>query len=140
MMALHYRNLSRAWLLDPAQPEVGPKTPDTPWNGECYVSFGENDHRSWAPAMHYGDISAGGGAFYTNALRSLEPGERVWVNVPSTGYVGVSVGDVVEPAAPITELTVAGPGGAMVPITETATHLPSVDVPDEDLEYSIAFV
>ncbi len=24
--------------LDPAQPEVGPKAPDTPWNGKCYVA------------------------------------------------------------------------------------------------------
>ena len=127
--------LSRAWLLDPAQPEVGPKTPDTPWNGECYVSFGENEDRRWAHAVEHGYIAGGGGAWYTNTLRSLEPGERVWVNVPSTGYVGV--GEVLEPAVPITEFTVAGPDGTMVPITETGTHLPSVDLPAEELEYFV---
>lgn len=127
--------LSRAWLLDPVQPEVGQKAPDTPWNGECYVSFGENDDRRWAHAMKHGYIAAGGGAWYTNTLRSLEPGERVWVNVPSTGYVGV--GEVLEPAVPITEFKVLGPDGAMVPITETGTHLPSVDMPADMLEHFV---
>lgn len=125
--------LSRAWLLDPAQPEVGPNTPDTPWNGECYVSFGEHEDRRWDHAMKHGYIAGGGGAWYSTTLRSLEPGERVWVNVPSTGYVGV--GEVLEAAVPITEFTVAGPDGTMVPITDTATHLPSVDLPAEELEY-----
>ena len=127
--------LSRAWLLDPVQPEVGPKAPDTPWNGECYVSFGENDDRRWAHAQKHGDIAGGGGAWYTNTLRSLEPGERVWVNVPSTGYVGV--GEVLEPAVPITGFEVEGPDGSMVPITQTASHLPSLDVPEDELEYFV---
>ena len=35
------------------------------------------------------------------------------------------------------EFTVPGPDGTMLPITETATHLPSVDVPPEDLEYFV---
>ena len=67
--------LSRAWLLDPVQPEVGPKAPDTQWNGEFNVSFRENDHRSSANAMRFGYISAGIGVFHTNTLRS--PGSRV---------------------------------------------------------------
>lgn len=35
------------------------------------------------------DVCAGGGSWYSRTLGLLEPGARVWVNVPSKGYVGV---------------------------------------------------
>lgn len=58
------------------------------WNGlDWYVSFGGD--RSWEDARTYGFVSAGGGKFYTQTIRALEPGARVWVNIPKTGYVGV---------------------------------------------------
>ena len=128
--------LSRAWLLDPTQPDAsGVSAPDRPWNGECYVSFGENVDRKWSHAVEHGYIAGGGGTWYSNTLKSLEPGERVWVNVPSTGYVGV--GYVLEPALPITEFEVRGPDGGKQPITEIGDHLPSTDVPADELEYFV---
>lgn len=84
--------LSRAWLLDPVRTQVSavatPDGPKEPWNGEFYGSFGQ-DHRSWADAVQYGFISAGGGVWYTRTLELLSPGDRVWVKVPVVGYVGV---------------------------------------------------
>lgn len=53
-----------------------------------YVSFGTGE-RSWVDAQKYGFISAGGGTWYSNTLKLLSPGDRVWVNIPHTGYVGV---------------------------------------------------
>lgn len=61
------------------------------WNGEYYANFGDTRYRSWDDARRYGFISAGGGAWFSRTLRLLEPGARVWVNTPGSGYVGVGV-------------------------------------------------
>ena len=86
------RLISRAWfeedLEDTVPAEVSSKGP---WNGEYYVSFGEEEGRSWDDARKYGFISAGGGPWYTKTLSLLSPGDRVWINIPHTGYVGVGV-------------------------------------------------
>lgn len=110
--------LTRAWLREPGQ-SVAP-TSETPkskgeWNGEYYVSFGEGTHRNWEDARKYGFIGAGGGSWYTNTLGVLEPGARVWVNIPGTGYVGV--GTVSEAVALIDEFQVDDGNGNQVPIT-----------------------
>ncbi len=39
--------------------------------------------------MQYGFICGGGGARYSRTLQLLNPGDRVWVKVPGTGFVGV---------------------------------------------------
>lgn len=56
-----------------------------PWNGEFYVSFGDATSRNWDDARRYGYISAGGGSWYSQTLKMLSPGDRVWVNIPKTG-------------------------------------------------------
>ena len=83
--------LSRAWLIQPTEIEENAisRISDAPWNGEYYVSFGEFDTRMWEDAVKYGFISAGGGTWYSQTLNYLQPGDRVWVNIPRTGYVGV---------------------------------------------------
>ncbi len=128
--------LSRAWLLDPTVVEANhpPKTKE-PWNGECYVSFGGDSKRRWQDARQHGYISAGGGEFYINTLRSLAEGERVWVNVPGTGYVGV--GRVLEPAKPITEFEVEDDQGVLKPIFEVVPDLPYLDVELEKREHFV---
>jgi len=86
--------LTRAWLVEPEAVEmkVAEGREKLPWNGEYYVSFGHNpEGRHWDDARKYGFISAGGGEWYTRTLKILEPGGRVWVNVPNTGYVGVGI-------------------------------------------------
>jgi hypothetical protein len=100
--------LSRAWLIDPIETEtkatsstVGPKGE---WNGEYYVSFGHGTGRKWADAQKYGFISAGYGAWYTQTLSLLSPGDRVWVNIPKCGYVGV--GRVTGPSVPLRDFRV----------------------------------
>ena len=96
--------LTRAWLRDPS--EDASDTPDAPanslWNGEYYVSFAGEGH-VWEEAMQYGFIAGGGGTWYSNTLQMLSPGNRIWVNIPGTGYVGV--GEVTGVRQPLDEFT-----------------------------------
>ena len=89
--------LSRTWLIDPGETQANvaitaqAQGEHEPWNGEFYVSFGPSEHRSWSDAVQYGYISAGGGTWYSQTLNMLSPGDRVWVKIPGTGYVGVGI-------------------------------------------------
>lgn len=106
--------LTRAWLTEPTAEPVdasdSSRSERGPWNGEYYFSYGGRD---WDEAVEYGFVSAGGGAWYTRTLGMLEPGARIWVNIPGTGYVGVAT--VREAAAPIDDFLVEK-NGAKVPI------------------------
>lgn len=100
--------LTRAWLRDPSEiaseetPERAAKESDkVEWNGEYYVNFGEGPHRSWNDAVRYGFVSAGCGPRLRDAMARLRPGNRIWVNVPGTGYVGVGI--VRAEASPVSE-------------------------------------
>ncbi len=85
--------LARAWMRDPtgASGAEGGVQPIREWNGEYYVSFGEDDRRSWEEAVKYGFISGGGGPWYSRTLNMLEVGNRIWVNIPGRGYTGVGI-------------------------------------------------
>jgi hypothetical protein len=39
--------------------------------------------------MEYGFISGGGKEWYSRTLRLLDTGDRIWVNIPGQGFVGV---------------------------------------------------
>lgn len=110
--------LSRAWLADPGQidAKVEEKREREPWNGEFYSSFGHGLGRDWEDARKYGFISAGGGTWYSRTLGLLEPGRRVWVNVPGgIGYVGVGI--IESGTVPMDKFLVDDGSGKMVPIT-----------------------
>ncbi len=86
--------LSRAWLFDPVETQVAAtagrgSSNKEAWNGEYYVSFGDGLGRSWADAVKYGFVSAGGGSWYSNTLNLLKVGDRIWVKAPGSGFVGV---------------------------------------------------
>ena len=85
--------LSRSWFVDPSTTQVtaGEGGQKGPWNGEFYVSFGADNERKWEDARDYGFITASGGPWYTRTLEMLDVGDRVWVNIPATGYVGVGI-------------------------------------------------
>jgi len=94
------RYLARSWLAAsvdaPTAKSSKTNSKRAPWNGlDWYVSFGGD--RSWEDARRFGFVSAGGGKFYSQTIRALPEGARVWVNIPQTGYVGV--GTVTGPAA-----------------------------------------
>ncbi len=111
--------LTRSWLFDPVlTPAAAVGGPAVDWNGEFYCSFGEGQNRSWEDAREFGFVSAGGGTFYTQTLRQLKPGNRVWVRVPKLGYVGVGL--VTGPPALGSELMVRTKAGDEVPVREAA--------------------
>jgi hypothetical protein len=130
--------LARAWMRDPTEVEIEPESQaQGEWNGEFYASFGGN--RDWEEARKYGFISGGGGRFYSQTLKMLKPGDRVWVNVPGTGYVGV--GRVEEPVVPIEKFMVPDAGGNRVPISKLSSLkiaglTPSTEDPDK-AEYMV---
>ena len=104
--------LTRAWMNE-SDPSSGAATKSSAmpgkWNGECYVSFGEGgERRRWSEARKYGFVSAGGGEFYTKTLKSLQPGERIWVKISelSSGNGYVAVGTVNASAVRAEEFTV----------------------------------
>ncbi|BEO42327.1 hypothetical protein SMQE13_16780 [Serratia marcescens] len=137
--------LSRAWLLDPSETQTNAaqatagtsaKTKE-PWNGEFYVSFGDPLSRSWEEARRYGFISAGGGSWYSQTLKQLQPGNRVWVNIPKTGYVGVGiVQSAVEPARSFTIDTEDGEKLAMDVLKYRDLYRRNADDPDKS-EYFV---
>jgi hypothetical protein len=90
--------LTRSWLIDPAEVEERSRAPrgrsraQETWNGQdFYYSAGEGPHRNWDDMVRYGFISSGGGRWYSNTLKLLEPGHRVFACIPQRGYVGVGV-------------------------------------------------
>lgn len=91
------RIISRAWLIEPEETaeNVSNKISDLknsiPWNNEFYVSFGVGDTRSWSDARNYGFISGGGKSWYSRTLNLLQEKDRVWINIPHTGYVAVGI-------------------------------------------------
>lgn len=113
--------LSRAWLLDPTRTQVSaavtPEALNEPWNGEFYCSFGDSETRSWDDAREYGFVSAGGGSWYSKTLDLLKPGDRIWVKVPGTGFVGV--GRVASMSQPASTFQISTPAGE-VPVFEVA--------------------
>jgi len=113
---------------------VGPKEP---WNGEFYCSFGHGESRSWADAVQFGFVCGGGGAWYSNTLQLVGPGDLLWINVPGSGYVGV--GRATGRAQPAASFRVATPTGE-VPILDVAKratyHRDFIDDP-ERCEYFV---
>ena len=85
------RLLSRVWFEQDIEETISSEVAKKrSWNGEYYASFGEGNRR-WEDAMKFGFISAGGGTWYSKTLELLSIGDRVWVNIPHTGYVGVGI-------------------------------------------------
>jgi len=134
--------LSRAWLIDPGETQVNVATTASarvagekePWNGEYYVSYGS---RSWADARQYGYISGGGGSWYSQTLKMLAPGDRVWVKIPKTGYVGV--GRVTEPVQPMRDMVFSTASGehAAFDVLSDAPEFMARDGDPEKAEYAV---
>jgi hypothetical protein len=113
--------LARSWLVDPAETEGRTTRKKRPWNGrDFYISFGEGDHgsRRWEDAQRYGFVSGGGAPWYSRSLAALQPGHRVFVHIPSVGYVGV--GEVTQSVQPVKSF--------LVPVDEK--EVPILQAPD----------
>lgn len=58
------------------------------WSGYWFVNVGEGAHRNWDDNRAYGFISAGGGAKYSNFLKRLKVGDKIFAYMTKLGYVG----------------------------------------------------
>ncbi|MGW9302410.1 endonuclease NucS domain-containing protein [Streptomyces cyaneofuscatus] len=133
--------LARTWLMDEVEalaPAAGAKGrgKQEPWNGtDWYVSFGEEPGgRNWDDALHYGFVSAGGGAWFSRTIRSLPLGARVFTHIPKVGYVGV--GTVSGEPQPFEDVVLSLDGGSqrMSDLSLTGTYRRSVETVDRDGE------
>lgn len=84
--------IARNYLIDENQEPAGSRKKSSNkkelWNErDWYVAF----NRPWEDAVTHGFISAGGGDWYSNTLRRVPEGARIWVCIPKTGYVGYGV-------------------------------------------------
>ncbi len=133
--------LVRTWLVDPREAEARTSSKQKRlerWNGrDFYVSLGDSRHRSWEDCMRYGFVSGGGGKWYSQTLDLLFSGARVFVNIPSAGYVGVGV--VTGTSVPITEFKVKH-NGSEVPVLDAPLKAPDLKEHAQDPEKYEYFV
>lgn len=95
------------WLLD--QEEVTQRAESkekAPWSGLWYYNVGQDNERSWEDLRRYGFIAAGGAPYYSDFLRKLAPGDRVFAYQKQAGYVGY--GTVTAPSVPVRDFSVNG--------------------------------
>jgi hypothetical protein len=106
----NYEYLGRSWLMDPVDidEKKDPKR-KKPWNGYWFYNVGENDHRNWDDYIKYDFIAAGGGEFYSNQLKKLKGGNKLFAYMKGLGYVGY--GEVSIEAKPIDDFIVEGTDG-----------------------------
>lgn len=133
--------ISRSWLIDPVETQVNavarPDAHAEPWNGEFYHSFGNGAERSWEDAVDYGFICAGGAPWYSRTLQLLAPGDRVWVKIPGSGFVGVAkVMGRSEPAKSFQVNTPAGPKPVLEAAKRAGYHGQFVD-DEQKCEYFV---
>lgn len=90
--------LSRSWLIDPSIVEEKTSNSATEgkkekWNGRDFIFNFQSDEdcRSWEDAVKYGFVSAGNGSWYTRTLKNLKAGHRIFVYMPSRGFLGVGI-------------------------------------------------
>lgn len=141
------RYLARSWLVmgDEGQ-GAGAKSRKrrskrADWNGlDWFVSFGDDDGRSWEDGRKYGFVSAGGDPWYSRTLRGLPVGARVNVHIPKHGYV--AVGETLAEAERFDAVRVLV-DGQWVPLAEQELvgpyrhGQPGQPVTDDDAEYVV---
>ena len=77
------------------------------WNGKDFVVNIDTDDKgtsTWIDSQKYGFVSAGGGKWYSNSLKQLFVGARIFAMIPKKGYIGVGI--VKETSIPIKEFHV----------------------------------
>jgi hypothetical protein len=125
--------ISRAWFRDPAEVTAGfgEEVTANEWNGEYYVSFGY-PLEVVRDGLNRGYIVAGGGSWYSKTLAMLEPGARIWVNVPGTGYIGVA--EVEEAMVPVDDFTIKNESGEEVLLTSESKAAKTLQKAADDIE------
>lgn len=74
------------------------------WTGYWFVNVGEGLHRTWEDNRKYGFIGAGQGKWYSDGLKRLAIGDKIYAYMKGLGYVGF--GEVTHKAAMIKDFIV----------------------------------
>lgn len=133
--------LSRSWLIDPT--EVVEKSSKSKtqnkgesWNGKDFVvniDVDKNGKSTWLDSRKYGFVSAGGGKWYSNSLKQLFIGARIFAMIPKKGYLGVGI--VKEESVPIKDFIVVE-NGIEKSILDIELDCESIKYESENLEQS----
>lgn len=116
--------LTRNFLIDPHRIEEQTnsnkyKQKLEEWNGKDFVvNIGADSQGNdcWSVCKEYGIVSAGGGRWYTNSLKKLDIGHRVFAMIPKEGYVGVGL--VESSAVPAKEFKFTNKNGIEVNVAD----------------------
>ena len=84
--------LTTDWLLD--QEEVTQRAESkakAPWSGLWYYNVGQDNERNWEDMRKYAFIAAGGSRYYSDFLKKLSPGDRIFAYQKQAGYVGYGI-------------------------------------------------
>jgi hypothetical protein len=113
--ALEY--VTADWLMD--QEEVRDRSEartKAPWSGYWFANTGDGTHRSWEDERQYGFLAAGTDAWYSDRLKQLTVGDKVYAYQRGTGYVGF--GEVTALALKARDFKVDGKLLAEVPLKQ----------------------
>ncbi|MDQ3002640.1 MAG: endonuclease NucS [Fibrobacterota bacterium] len=81
--------LGRAWLVDPEKvQEQFESKKKLPWTGYWFANIGEGQHRNWEDNVKYGFLAAGQGKKYSDPLKKLKVGDRVFAFLKTQKYLG----------------------------------------------------
>jgi hypothetical protein len=95
------------WLMDQEEVvERSTRRVTAPWSGYWYVNADDCSSRSWDDCRRCGFLGAGGGTKYSDQLKRLSVGDRVFVYQKKSGYVGYGV--VTKSSEPAREFMVDG--------------------------------
>lgn len=95
------------------------------------MSFGDPKRRNWDDDRRFGYICAGGGSWYSQTLKMLSPGDRVWVKILQVGDLGVGVvTDAVQAANQFTVPTPQGERLAMDLVQQGAFYRETANDPE----------
>ncbi|WP_028314563.1 endonuclease NucS domain-containing protein [Desulfatibacillum aliphaticivorans] len=133
--------VGRAWLMDPEEVnERSESRKKAPWSGYWFVNVGECERRTWKDNIRYNFLGAGGGKWFSNGLKRLQPGDKIFAYLKGVGYVGF--GEVTHKAVMIDQFMV-NEDGAEKPLSEAQLTAPQATdgLADPDLsEWAVRVV
>lgn len=99
--------VGRSWLMDPGEVEERSEGKrNLPWSGYWFFNVGEGEHRNWDDCRKYGFLAAGQGSKYSDPLKKLKLGDKVFAYMKSLGYVGY--GEVCKDAVTVKDFSPDG--------------------------------
>ncbi|MBL1211419.1 DUF262 domain-containing HNH endonuclease family protein [Geminocystis sp. GBBB08] len=121
-------------VVEPKKPKTTKK--DLIESPDFYVNFLEGD-RSWEDWQKYGFIAGGNGKWYSQTLKNLSQGDRIFVNYCGSGYVGSGI--VEKTVVPVNDFYIEI-NGEKVPIWKAPIQSKNIDHDRDDLDLCEYFV